>query len=334
MNPKQQSCFVSIRIIREISLALLAITTNMPELPEVETVVRDLNKRIRGRIVKGFWSDWPRGVFTIYRSKKGVHRESLLLPTVKTKLIKLLRGARIGDVRRRAKNILVYLDNGTAILIHLKMTGHLLLGRWVLKRGKQVPITNGAIKEKVNSYIHFILYFKDGDMLGFSDARKFGKIVVGKEEDILSSPDLRNIGPEPLDNKFDYPTFLRIIGNSKKRAKTFLLDQSKIAGIGNIYGDDILWLSKIHPLAPIGKISKEKLKILHRSIKDILGTAVKMRGTSMSDYRDTSGERGGYMDRVLVYGRKDESCKRCKTKITRIFIGARSAHFCPDCQAL
>jgi len=305
----------------------------MPELPEVETVVRDLNKKIKGKTIRGFWSDWPKGVFVIYYSNGSHKRQNLLAsPNNIGKLTAFLKDGKILSIKRRAKNILIYLSNNKTILIHLKMTGHLLLGRWRLNKGKQIPIKNGAIKEKVNSYIHFILYFKDGDMLGFSDARKFGKIVVGKNEDIFSSSDLVNIGPEPLDNKFSEDAFIKIIGNSKKRAKSFLLDQSKIAGLGNIYADEVLWFSRIHPLTPISKIPKKKLKNLHWAIKSVLRKAVQMRGASMSDYRDTSGKKGGYMGKVLVYGQTSKPCKRCKARIKRIVIGARSSHFCPRCQ--
>ena len=301
----------------------------MPELPEVETIARDLNKKIKGRTIAGVWYDWPQ---MVHLELGGTRKTLAHHPKSRLAFKKLLVGRKITDVSRRAKNILMHLSSNYILLVHPKMTGHLLLGKWKIGRGRPRPISRGAIQEKVNSYIHFLLGFKDGSMIGFSDARKFGKILFGTREGVLASRDLSELGPEPLESDFTLPVFKNIVANSSGRAKQFLLNQKKIAGIGNIYADESLWASKIHPLRRVESLKPKEIKLLYKSIRRILTEAIRLRGTSMSDYRDARGLAGGYLKKIKAYGREGEPCPRCGAKIKRIVIGARSASFCLKCQ--
>lgn len=290
----------------------------MPELPEVENTVRGLNKLLPGSKIINVWTDAPKLV------RKGSFAE----------FEKWVKGKKIIGLKRRAKNIIISLDGGGAILIHLKMTGHLMVGNWdiVKKEGieRVVPLTKGTLADKVNGYIHLLFTMKDGRQLALSDLRKFAKIAFGKEENVLKNEGIFNIGPEATEMKFK--EFASIAAGSSKNIKALLMDQSKIAGIGNIYSDDILFKAGIHPLRISRSLSEKELKAIYSAIKEILFLAIRLGGTSVSDYRDVRGEKGKYGDRRLVYGRDKEPCLKCGTLIKTIKIGGRSARFCPKCQ--
>jgi len=297
----------------------------MPELPEVQTVVDDLNKKIVGRKITDVWFDWPK---LIKKPRAAVFRKSIV-------------GAKILKAKRRAKNILIYLSDDRLLLIHQKMTGHLLIGKWEIKRQgtgdkeQVIPLEPKAVvTDPYNRFIHLIFYLDDGRMLALSDLRKFAKAILGPTKVIENLPELIGLGPEPLDPQFTFIQFAEIIHKEKRKIKQVLMDPTVIAGIGNIYSDDILWTAKIHPLRPANKLKPAELEVLWKAIRQILQKAVKLRGTSTSDFRDTEGKEGGYTDYRLVYQREDEPCARCGTKIKRLKVGGRSAHFCPKCQKL
>lgn len=305
----------------------------MPELPEVQTIVDDLNRKVAGRKITGVWFDWPK----MLKDPLDQRRDRISHDHVKV-FKKVIIGKKILRVRRRAKNILVYLSGDLMMLIHLKMTGHLLVGKWKIgkKDGKEraIPLEpKEVVEDSYNQYVHVIFYLDNKKMLGFSDVRKFGKVVLGSTEQIENLPELTELGPEPLDKNFDIKSLVGALkkGRSKK-IKSVLMDPNVIAGIGNIYSDDILWRSKIHPLRKTDSLSPKELKELYRAIRTILAKAVSLRGTSFSDFRDTSGKEGYYAGHRLVYQREDEPCSRCGTKIQRVVVGGRSAHFCPACQ--
>ncbi len=296
----------------------------MPELPEVETIVRGLKKEITGRRITGVWLGWPK----------------LVKSHTPEKFAAALKGRTITGVGRRGKNILMDLSgkSGKAgvpemtLLAHQKMTGHFMVGRWKLAGDKWESLSGGHLGHKKNSYIRLMLTLDDGRGLGLSDVRKFAKIVLGEREKIENLPELRKLGPEPLSSGFTFSEFERIAKSKKSAAKRALLDQNFIAGIGNIYSDEALWLSRIHPLQPMNSIGKEKLKELFNAIKFVLKKAVRLRGSSVSDYRDSSGKPGSYAKTRFVYARKGEPCPRCGEKIISMRAGARTAHFCGRCQ--
>ncbi|NCN52973.1 bifunctional DNA-formamidopyrimidine glycosylase/DNA-(apurinic or apyrimidinic site) lyase [Candidatus Wolfebacteria bacterium] len=291
----------------------------MPELPEVQTIVDDLNKKIVGHKIIDVWSDWPKTIKTPSFSQ----------------FKKLIKNQKILKIKRRAKNLLFYFSDNYMMLLHLKMTGHLLLGKWKIEDKKAIPISpKEIINDPYNKYIHIIFYLDKDKMIGFSDLRKFGKIIFGKKDKIENLPELLKLGPEPLEKRFKFNEFKEIISSEKRKIKQVLMDQEVIVGIGNIYADEVLWYSKINPLKPANKLSEKELKILFSAIFKILNKSLKLRGTSTSDYRDLSGKRGSYGDHLLAYKRENQPCFRCKIKIKRIKIGGRSTHFCPKCQKL
>ncbi len=293
----------------------------MPELPEVQTIVDDLNKKIIGRKIIGVWSDWS----------KLVKKPSFLV------FKKIIEGKKILSVSRRAKNILIYLSDDLLLLIHQKMTGHLLVGKWNVEKrqGEEVVVPiepESVVSDPYNRFIHVIFYLDNGQMAALSDMRKFAKIILGSKKGIQESNDLKMLGLEPLDKKFNYEKFASLLKNDKRKIKQVLMDQKIISGIGNIYSDEILWSAKINPFKPADKILDKKLKDLFKAIKNILTKAIKLRGISVSDFRDTAGKKGYYGDKRSVYRREGEKCPRCGEIIVRKKIGGRSAHYCPKCQ--
>lgn len=303
----------------------------MPELPEVQTVVNDLNKKVAGRKITGIWFDWPKMLKDPLdqQRNKVAHKHVAVFQ-------KAIKGKKILEVRRRAKNILMYFSSNLVLLTHLKMTGHYLVGKWKIEKNKATPVSPPEmVNDPYNRYIHLIFYLDNGQQLALSDLRKFAKAVLGTKEQIENLPELIKLGPEANDPKLSLEKFKKALRQAQgKKIKQVLMDQEVIAGIGNIYSDEILWQSRIHPFKPANKLKDKEIKAMYLAMKSILAKALKLRGTSSSDYRDTSGKKGGYDLVRLAYDREGEPCKRCGTKIARKKIGGRSAHFCPRCQKL
>lgn len=302
----------------------------MPELPEVETIVNDLKKKVIGRKIKSVWFDSPRQIFI----KKISSGPRLIRAPKVQEFEKQIRNLKIENIKRRGKNILIYLSPGKLLLVHQKMTGHLLYGRWRIQNKKPVSLLGGAMREKVNDYIHVIFFLDNGWQLALSDLRKFAKLVLGSKNEVEGLEELKKLGPEPLEKNFDFRKFQQALRGKKGKIKQVLMDQSVISGIGNIYSDEILWLAKIHPFRPANQLKNLELEKIFRFIKEVLKKAVKLRGTSVSDFRDPEGKSGHYANHLYVYQREGEKCPRCKNVIKRLKMGGRSAHFCPHCQKL
>lgn len=290
----------------------------MPELPEVQTIVSDLNRKVRGEKIVDFWTDWPK----------------LIKLTTPQALKKRIKNLYIKKIERIGKNIIFFLSDDHALLVHQKMTGHLMVGRWVVKGNNVRPKEKGAFQDRVNQYIHALWYLESGKMIALSDMRKFARIAFGKTEEILQIKDITMLGPDALDSKLVLEKFAEKIGGRKKSIKLTLMDPGVIAGIGNIYADDILWTAKVHPLKKANTLNKNELKAIFQATKGVLRRAVRLRGASVGDYRDTAGDRGMYGKVILAYRRTGKPCKRCKRPIQSLRVGQRSAHFCPNCQRL
>ena len=310
----------------------------MPELPEVQTVVSQLQKEIPGLSIRDVWSDWPKILQVVSHDNHLKIKKAAKKPAVK-KLNALFQafkddvsGKKIQKIERKAKNILIYLSDNRLLLIHQKMTGHFLIGRWDVAKDKVLAKTEGALQEKVNSFIHLIFYLSDGRMLALSDMRKFAKVIVGPVGKILNLPEVAKLGPDPLDKSFKVSEFKSLISREKRKIKQVLMDQEIISGIGNIYSDEILWQVGVHPATPASMISDEKIRLMYNIMKKILRFAIKAGGDSMSDFRNIYGEAGKFQNHHQVYRREGEKCSRCLTAIKRLKIGGRSAHFCPKCQ--
>jgi len=283
----------------------------MPELPEVTTIVKGLQHKIIGFRIKSVWTDYKKNA----------------------KNLNLLKGQVIKKVTRRGKNILIYLSQDYILLIHQKISGHLLLGRWILENGVWVPMQNNAISlDRVNNYIHFMITFDNGEMLALSDLRKFAKIIVGKKQDIESLKELVSLGKDPFDKTFTKTWLIKKIEHNTRSIKQVLMDQTIIAGIGNIYSDEILFDAQISPLRKANSLTGAEIEKIYKSIKKILKLAIRYKGTSVSDFRDIYGYPGEFSKMLKVYNKKSGKCVKCHSDIKTIKINGRTAHYCPKCQ--
>lgn len=288
----------------------------MPELPEVQTTVSGLNKTIKGLVIKDVWTE--------YNSPYFYGSETIKDPKYFKYFRKKVSNKKILTVTRRAKNILINISDGYTILIHMKMTGHLMYGDY-------------NKKDPYNRLIRLIFYLSNGKNLELCDSRKFAKITLIKSNDLHNSQHLKDIGPEPLEKEFTFEVFVNQLNKKEKgKIKSVIIDQTIIAGIGNIYADESLWRANIHPEELVKNISLEKLKLLYSSIKNILLKGIDFGGDSMSDYRNIYGERGKFQEQHKVYRRNGKSCtkKNCTGTIKRIVTGGRSTHFCDKHQTL
>ncbi len=286
----------------------------MPELPEVEIITQDLKQHLIGWTIINVWTDWPR-----YFGLSGGFNKSR----------KMLDGRQILKIERRGKNILFYLSEDYILAVHLKMTGHFLF--FSQKNNPSEALAKGG---QLSKHIHLIFDLRKGnkmEKLYFSDVRKFGRILIGKNGWILNRPEIKKLGPEPL--AITATDFLNLMAQRRGRIKTVLLNQEFVAGVGNIYSDEALYLAKIHPLSLAVKIPPEKLKLLFIKLIGVLKKSLKLRGATRQDYRDTSGQKGDYFNQRLVYARKGSKCD-CGGIISTVKIGSRAAHFCPKCQKL
>lgn len=293
----------------------------MPELPEVETIVSDLNKEILGRKIQEVWTDFPKMI----KSPKNFEQ-------FKKEII----GKKVKKIWRRGKNIIFELEGVEPrsvcyLLIHQKLTGHLLLGKWKrIKNQWQSEIKGPLEDDPMNQFLHLIFWLDDDRQLALSDLRKFAKIELLDQQTL--ERELNSLGPEPLEKNFTFDRFKEILAKKKGKIKQVLMDQTVIAGIGNIYSDEILWQAKIHPLREVAKLKEEELKKIYQATREILPKAIKLGGESISDFRRISGERGYFDKERKVYRREGEKCSDCGTIIRRIKLAGRSAHFCPKCQ--
>lgn len=304
----------------------------MPELPEVETTVRGLRKTIVGSIIKDVWTDLA--------TKDKRQRDAIANPKYFRFFKKAVRGKKVLSVERRGKNILINLGNSLAkdgvnktILIHMKMTGHLLYGKFkfLKKPNKWVPVEDGPLNDPYNRFAHTVFIFSNGKHLVFSDARKFGKITLLDTATMHNSKHLKNIGPEPLQKNFQFPIFsFQINKKPRSRIKTVLMDQGIIAGIGNIYSDEILWQTGTHPQARVSNIKASEIRLMFKAMQEILAKGIDFGGDSMSDYRNTSGLPGKFQLHHQAYRKTGEKCGKrgCGGVIKRKMVNGRSAHFC------
>jgi formamidopyrimidine-DNA glycosylase len=279
----------------------------MPELPEVETVKRTLDPLLRGRTIADFTLHWHRTL------------EQLTLDLFTASVI----GTTITDITRRGKLIVMHIDSGGAITIHLRMTGELLFR----------PDANSERNAVRETYVRAAFAFTDGGELLFYDTRKFGKIGYRTPEELIAL-DAR-LGAEPLETDFTAERLAAILLARRRQIKPLLLDQAIIAGLGNIYVDESLFRSRIHPLQLSSDIDNDRIVALHAAIVDVLSTAVALHGTTLRDYRSGLGEPGENQTRLRVYGLKPGSpCPDCGSPLERLVIGQRGSIFCPNCQPL
>ena len=309
----------------------------MPELPEVQTTVNGLNATVKGLRITDIWTDLAKN--TLARAD---YRESIkYLPFFKS-FVQKTRGAKILSAERRAKNILLNLSNENTILIHMKMTGHILYGAYTQnkKEDRWSPSDNeknDALRDPFNGHIHFVLSLSNGKHLVLSDVRKFAKVTILSTETAHDSKHLRELGPEIFEKSFTKNTWVQqLMKKPRGKIKSVLMDQSIISGVGNIYSDEALYLADIHPLSVVSSIPQQKLVELFLATKTVLKKGIDFGGDSTSDYRRIDGTRGEFSHEHNVYRRKGMACKKknCRGVIIRSVIGGRSAHFCNTHQQL
>jgi formamidopyrimidine-DNA glycosylase len=289
----------------------------MPELPEVETIVNDLKKKVLHRTFIALWTD----------TAKIIKKTSI------SQFQKNILGKKIIGIKRRAKNILIYLSDNYVLLIHLKMTGHLLVGKWKIKEKKWVSKIKGAMSnDPGNRFLRLIFSLDNGQQLALSDIRKFAKVELWKESELLKSKEFMALGPEPLDPSFTFSKFKQLFFKKKGKIKPVLMDSKFIAGIGNIYASEILLEAMLHPESRVENLKEKDLKYIYKAIKKVLKKGIKSRGSSISDYRDLQGQKGGFQKIAKIYGKKGQKCPYCNTKIERIVVGQRGTFYCPVCQ--
>jgi formamidopyrimidine-DNA glycosylase len=299
----------------------------MPELPEVETVARDLHRWVAGARIADAEVRWPRTV---------AHPEP-------DAFVEQVRGAEIRSVGRRAKSVLVNLADGRVMTVALRMTGALIVAE------------PGSADDP---YARVVFRLADGRELRYRDVRKFGRIglweggglrrrfsrsrpgsrrrrrVAEKKPPYRVGDVFGRHGPEPLAASFSSARFAERLKGRSARLKTLLLDQSFVAGVGNIYADEALWRARLHPLRAADTLTPEEVRQLHRAVRAVLRQGIANRGSSFSDYVGVDGEPGANAERLHVYRRTGEPCFRCGREIQRIVVGQRSTHFCPYCQRL
>ncbi|MBN1484217.1 MAG: bifunctional DNA-formamidopyrimidine glycosylase/DNA-(apurinic or apyrimidinic site) lyase [Chloroflexia bacterium] len=275
----------------------------MPELPEVETTARTLRDSLPGRSIQ-----------TI----RGPDYVPTIEPLSPAGLAARLIGRRITEVGRRAKYLLLFLDNGDILSVHLRMSGRLFVQ------------SRGACGDR---HTRIILELDDGQALHFQDVRKFGRmrLLTAAEYTALD----QQLGPEPLGPAFS-PTVLAegLARRARARLKPLLLDQEFLAGLGNIYADESLFRAGLHPLRQAGRLDPEEVRRLYQAIRDVLIEAIAAQGTTLSDglYRFGPGQPGRFAEELQVYGQGGQPCPRCGAALERQYIGGRSSHFCPQCQ--
>ena len=273
----------------------------MPELPEVETIVRDLRPHLIGRIVT--WAD--------------LVRESVLRYGEPATFQARTEGHRVGSVRRRGKFIHLGLSGGEHLVVHLGMTGTLTLQRWDEPRAL---------------HTHLVLELDDQRQLRYRDPRRFGRVLLGRPGQLQRIGALPRLGPEPLSRDFVQSGFAEALQGSGRQVKTVLLDQGMVAGCGNIYADESCFLARIRPDRRANTLTRAEARRLVLALPVVMREAVRLRGTSFSDFRDGFGAKGEAYEALFVYGRGGLPCVRCGGTLRQKQVGGRTTVYCHRCQ--
>lgn len=286
----------------------------MPELPEVETIRIGLAKLLPGRVIKDVWHDWPKG-----------------FPNAPADVARFMVNAKITLVRRRAKVLIIELSSEYSLVIHLKMTGQLVFrGKKSFGAGHPSKSLVGELPDKST---RVVIDFKDSSKLFFNDQRKFGWMRLLPTLEVPEIDFMKKVGPEPLEDDFTVDKFIeRLMTRQKSAIKAVLLDQTVLAGVGNIYADESLWAAKIHPSTPVFRIPKAKLVALYSALREILSLSIQKGGSTDKNYVDAKGKKGSYLKFAQVFRQNGQPCPRCGTEMIKIRVAGRGTHICPKCQ--
>jgi formamidopyrimidine-DNA glycosylase len=286
----------------------------MPELPEVETVRRGLSKLIIGKTILSEVHDTDKG-----------------FPNAPKDVKSFMIGAKVTDVRRRAKVLMIDLSTDYTLLIHLKMTGQLVyVGDTRFGAGHPNDSLVNALPDKST---RVSVQFDDLSTLFFNDQRKFGWMRLLPTVEIPNISFMQKVGPEPLSTEFTAHDFIqRLARRPKTNVKAAILDQSVVAGIGNIYADESLWGAKINPTRLVSSLTEAEMTLLYSEVRAVMNLSIDKGGSSNSTYVNAEGKRGSYMDFARVFRREGLSCPRCGTTIEKLRVAGRGTHICPVCQ--
>ena len=288
----------------------------MPELPEVEVVKRSLVNTINNFIIKSI----------------RINDENLRYKVKKREIIKII-GSKIIQIKRRSKYLLFFFSKGFVMIVHLGMTGKFFIIDNKKKKQKTSFYYNLDYK-KDEKYNRIVFYFKNKTKLIYNDVRKFGFVKIDNIKKIKKNIHLKQIGPEPLENSFSFSYFKNFVKKRKIPVKNLLMSQNFVAGLGNIYSNEILFVSRVNPIKISNKLGDNEIKKIIENTKKILKKAIKFGGSSIRNFSSSSGKDGNYQDLFKVYGRKGQLCSNtdCKGIIKRIKQCNRSSFFCPICQ--
>lgn len=287
----------------------------MPELPEVETVRIGLAKLLPSREIKDVDFDWPKS-----------------FPNAPADVEKFVVGAKVSEVRRRAKVLMIELSSKYSLVIHLKMTGQLVFRSAAEQFGAGHP-SDSLIGELPDKSTRVTLEFSDGSKLFFNDQRKFGWMRLLPTTEVMNIDFFKKVGPEPLAADFTWQALRdRLTRRKNTSVKAALLDQTVVAGIGNIYADEALWGAKIHPVTPVRELSPAKFHKLYDELVYVLKLSIEKGGSTDKNYVDAEGRRGSYLSFARVFRREGQACPRCGHTIEKIRMAGRGTHFCPHCQ--
>ena len=277
----------------------------MPELPEVETIVRGLRAPLVGRQVTGVRVGWENLVAR--------PRPELAEGPAVEEFERGLVGQRILGLKRRGKYLVFALSGGGSLIVHLRMTGRLMIK------------DSG---DELDKHDHLIFELDDGRELRFNNVRKLGRVYLVDDEDEI----VGELGPEPLDDDFAAADFAALLSVRRGKIKPLLLNQRFVAGIGNIYADEALFAARIHPERKADSLTAEEIERLYNAIRQVLAQGIQNRGTTFSDYLDAEGREGGNQEYLRVFRRTGQSCPRCGTPIERTVVSGRGTYFCSRCQ--
>lgn len=287
----------------------------MPELPEVETVKAGLARLLPGRKIAAVDYDWPKS-----------------FPNAQSDVQEFLIGAGVVEVSRRAKVLLIELSSKYSLVVHLKMTGQLVFRNGEEQFGAGHPNAS-LVGELPDRSTRVILRFQDGSKLFFNDQRKFGWVRLMPTAEVANLDFFKKVGPEPLAADFTWQVFKdRLLRRKNTNIKAALLDQTVVAGIGNIYADESLWGAKIHPATLVNKLIDKNFRELYEALTEVLKLAIAKGGSTDKNYVDAEGKRGSYLSFARVFRREGNPCPRCGTSIVKLRVAGRGTHVCPHCQ--
>ena len=272
----------------------------MPELPEVETVRRGLEKLVKNKVITNVKVIYPK-----------------IIVGDQQDFVQKLSGRKIKSIKRRGKFLLFNFNGGLTMVSHLRMEG-----KYFIRQADQ----------PLEKHTHVVFSLNDEKQLRYNDVRKFGRMQLVLTANLKQLPGLTKLGPEPLSTNFKQKDFALALAKKNKAIKPALLDQTLVAGLGNIYADEVLWLSRIYPLTKCNQLETNEIKLLHTKIIQELTAAVKAGGTTIRTYTDAFENSGKFQFELHVYGREGQPCQRCGTIIKKIRVAQRGTHFCPQCQ--